>query len=134
MRPAPRVALALLLGLAAAASPPPASAQGTGSGTGTGSGFSVKIVNPGYDDFVLGRSRLAAEVSIDQPKLIAKVEFYVDDRLIFIDKEPPYEVVHAFGDEPRAYVIRVEAQSRLGDRPSAARETVIRVSRPEPAQ
>ena len=35
---------------------------------------------------------------------------------------------------PGLYVIRVEAQSRLGDRPSAARETVIRVSRPEPAQ
>ena len=36
-------------------------------------------------------------------------EFYVDDHLIFIDKEPPYEVVHAFGDEPIPFVIRVEA-------------------------
>ena len=35
---------------------------------------------------------------------------------------------------PGLYVIRVEAQTRLGDRPVAARETVIRVSRPEPAQ
>lgn len=35
---------------------------------------------------------------------------------------------------PGLYVIRVEAQSRLGDRPMAARETVIRVGRPEPAQ
>jgi VWFA-related protein len=76
---------------------------------GTGAGFSIRITSPAPDDFVLGRSRLAAEVSIDEPKLIAKVEFYVDDRLIFIDKEPPYEVVHAFGDEPRPYVIRVEA-------------------------
>jgi hypothetical protein len=36
--------------------------------------------------------------------------------------------------EPGLYVIRVEAQSRLGERRSVARETVIRVSRPEPAQ
>jgi VWFA-related protein len=35
---------------------------------------------------------------------------------------------------PGLYVIRVEAQSRLGDRPAAARETVIRVARPERAQ
>jgi VWFA-related protein len=35
---------------------------------------------------------------------------------------------------PGLYVVRVEAQSRLGGQPTAARETVIRVSRPEPAQ
>jgi len=32
---------------------------------------------------------------------------------------------------PGLYVIRVEAQSRLGDRPTVARETVIRVAAPE---
>ncbi len=35
---------------------------------------------------------------------------------------------------PGLYVVRVEAQSRLGDRPSAMRETVIRVQPPEPPQ
>ncbi|MCC7126274.1 MAG: VWA domain-containing protein [Acidobacteria bacterium] len=35
---------------------------------------------------------------------------------------------------PGLYVVRVEAQSRLGDRPSALRETVIRVQPPEPPQ
>ncbi|HTM34270.1 MAG TPA: VWA domain-containing protein [Vicinamibacterales bacterium] len=35
---------------------------------------------------------------------------------------------------PGLYVIRVEAQSRLGDKAGVARETIIRVSRPEPAQ
>jgi hypothetical protein len=32
---------------------------------------------------------------------------------------------------PGLYVLRVEAQSRLGDRPTAVRETIVRVLAPE---
>jgi len=103
----PRLVSLLALLVAVAATTRPASVEAQSKGTGAG--FSVRITSPVPDDFVLGRSRLAAQVTIDEPKLVAKVEFYVDDRLIFIDKEPPYEVVHAFGDEPRPFVIRVEA-------------------------
>ena len=35
---------------------------------------------------------------------------------------------------PGLYVVRVEAQSQLGDRPMVARETVIRVAGAERAQ
>lgn len=72
-------------------------------------GFTVRITNPAAGDFVFGKATIKAEVDIDEPQKIAKVEFYVDDVLLFIDKEAPYEYVHEFGDEPRSYVIRVEA-------------------------
>jgi len=71
--------------------------------------FSVRITNPPPGDFVLGRATLTAEVTTDEPRFVAKVEFYVDDKLIYIDKEPPYELVYEFGDEPRSFVLRADA-------------------------
>ena len=71
--------------------------------------FSVQITNPPSGDFVLGRATVTAEVTTDEPRFVAKVEFYVDDRLIYIDKEPPYELVYEFGDDPRSFVLRADA-------------------------
>ena len=71
--------------------------------------FSVRITNPPPGDFVLGRATITAEVNTDEPRFVAKVEFYVDDKLIYIDKEPPYELVYEFGDDPRSFVLRAEA-------------------------
>lgn len=71
--------------------------------------FSVQITNPPPDDFVLGRATVTAEVTTDEPRFVAKVEFYVDDKLVYIDKEPPYELVYEFGDDPRSFVLRVDA-------------------------
>jgi len=42
------------------------------------------------------------------------VEFYVDDKLVFIDKEPPYSCVYDFGSEPRSYVLKAKAYHREG--------------------
>ena len=72
-------------------------------------GFAVRITNPAAGDFVFGRATVTADVVADDPQKVAKVEFYVDDVLIYIDKEAPYEFVYEFGDEPRSYVIRAEA-------------------------
>ena len=86
-------------------------------------GFSVRITNPGPGDFVFGRATITAEVEADERQPVAKVEFYVDDVLIYIDKEPPYEFVYEFGDEPRSYVLRAEAYRADGITTSDMRVT-----------
>ena len=77
-------------------------------------GFAIKITQPVNQDFVLGRTRIAAEVKIDKPDAIEKVDFYVGDKLIFIDQEPPYECFYDFGSEAKDYVIKAVATHREG--------------------
>jgi Ca-activated chloride channel homolog len=77
-------------------------------------GFSIHITNPARDDFRFGRSEINAEVIAADPSLIEKVEFFVDDRLVFIDTEPPYQCVFDFGTEPKSWVIRAVAYHREG--------------------
>lgn len=72
-------------------------------------GFSVKILEPANQEIVFGKTRLAAEVTIADPKLIDRVEFIVGDEVIFVDHEPPYECFHDFGEESRSWVVRVVA-------------------------
>ncbi len=85
-----------------------AMSAGAAGGGGRGN-FSVRIIHPPTGDFVMGRTRVTAEVDTDEPTFVAKVEFYIDDRLIYIDKEPPYEIVYDFGKEPRSFVLRTDA-------------------------
>ncbi len=77
-------------------------------------GFAIRITNPARDDFRFGRSDIEVEVTAADPGLVEKVEFYVDDKLIFIDTEAPYRCVFDFGTEPRSWVIRAMAYHREG--------------------
>jgi Ca-activated chloride channel homolog len=77
-------------------------------------GFSVRLTNPQTNDFRYGKSEIDAEVKATDPGMVEKVEFYVDDKLIFIDTETPYRCVFDFGTEPRSWVIRVVAYHREG--------------------
>jgi Ca-activated chloride channel family protein len=77
-------------------------------------GFSVRLTNPQTNDFRYGKSEIEAEVKASDPGMVEKVEFYVDDKLIFIDTEAPYRCVFDFGTEPRSWVIRVVAYHREG--------------------
>jgi VWFA-related protein len=77
-------------------------------------GFSIAITNPVMNDFRYGRSEIEAEVKASDPAATEKVEFYVDDKLVFIDTEPPYRCVFDFGTEPRSWVIKVTAFHREG--------------------
>ena len=77
-------------------------------------GFAIRITNPQRDDFRFGRSEIDAEVTAADPSLIEKVEFYVDDKLVFIDTEAPYQCVFDFGTEPRSWVIRAVAYHKEG--------------------
>jgi len=77
-------------------------------------GFANRITNPAHNDFRFGRSEINAEVSAADPALVDKVEFYVDDRLVFIDTEAPYQCFFDFGIEPRSWVIRATAWHKEG--------------------
>jgi VWFA-related protein len=77
-------------------------------------GFAIRITNPERNDFRFGRSEIEAEVKAADPDLIEKVEFFVDDHLVFIDTEPPYQCVYDFGVDPRSWVIRARAYHREG--------------------
>ncbi|MCI0658854.1 MAG: VWA domain-containing protein [Acidobacteria bacterium] len=77
-------------------------------------GFEIAITYPVSGDFVFGRTEIIAEVKAAEPTLVEKVEFTVDDKLVFIDKEPPYSCFYDFGSEPRSYVLRAKAFHREG--------------------
>ena len=80
----------------------------------TRKGFAIRITNPAHNDFRFGRSEIDAEVSAADPALVDKVEFFVDDRLVFIDTEAPYQCFFDFGSEPRSWVIRATAWHKEG--------------------
>lgn len=77
-------------------------------------GFSIKITNPLTNDFRYGKSEIEVEVKSSDPGAVEKVEFFVDDKLIFIDTETPYRCVFDFGTEPRSWIIRAVAHHREG--------------------
>jgi Ca-activated chloride channel homolog len=80
----------------------------------TRKGFSIRITNPAHNDFRFGRSEIDAEVTAADPRLVDRVEFFVEDRLVFIDTEPPYKCFFDFGTEPRSWVIRATAYHKEG--------------------
>ncbi len=100
--------------------PTPAISGSTGSGlppapqVRSRKGFAVRITNPAHNDFRFGRSAIDAEVLAADPSLIEKVEFFVDDQLVFIDTEEPFHCVYDFGPEPRSWVIQAVAYHAEG--------------------
>jgi len=72
-------------------------------------GFSVEITEPENQGLVFGKSRIAAKVKIDTPRDLDRVEFYVGDDLIFVDREPPYACFHDFGEVSKSWVVRAVA-------------------------
>lgn len=77
-------------------------------------GFEIEITSPTTGDFRFGRAEITAEVKTADMSLVEKVEFYVDGKLIFIDKEPPFACVFDFGTEPHSYIIKATAYHQRG--------------------
>jgi VWFA-related protein len=77
-------------------------------------GLSVEITAPRDNEIVFGRTRIVAEVRIDDPSRLDRVEFFLGDRLLFVDREAPWEHLHDFGDQPRSWVVRAVAHHREG--------------------
>jgi Ca-activated chloride channel homolog len=102
--------IVLLLAASVAASFVPARAQDAAQRRG----FSIRITAPAEDEFVVGRTKIVAEVKSEDPADVERVEFLVKDKVVFVDREAPYECVHDFGDESKAWVIRAVAHHREG--------------------
>lgn len=111
-----RLAALLLVAVAAAASGGPASAQDAEKRKG----FSIEITSPANQDVVLGRTKIAAKVKIERPEDVDRVEFLVGDKVVFVDREPPYECYHDFGEVSRSWVIRAIAYHKEGIKVSDA--------------
>jgi Ca-activated chloride channel family protein len=77
-------------------------------------GFAVQITEPANDDIVVGRTRIAANVATEDPSVVDRVEFFVDDKLVFVDREAPYETVHDFGETPLSFIVRAVAWHKEG--------------------
>jgi Ca-activated chloride channel family protein len=77
-------------------------------------GFSVHITEPVMEEVVVGKTLIAAEVKIDDERLLDRVEFMVGDKVVFVDREAPFEFWHDFGEEQRSWIIRVVAWHKEG--------------------
>jgi Ca-activated chloride channel homolog len=85
------------------------SAAASPAGDSSPSPFRVKITEPVDGDFVFGKSKIVAEVKSKDTVKGIRVEFSVGGKLIFIDREPPFECFHEFGEQPRSWVIEAKA-------------------------
>jgi len=77
-------------------------------------GFSVQITEPVMEEVVFGKTRIAVEVKIDDLRLLDRVEFVVNDKIVFVDREAPFEYFHDFGEAQRSWVIRAVAWHKEG--------------------
>jgi Ca-activated chloride channel family protein len=69
----------------------------------------VTISQPANQEVVYGKTKIAAEVEIDDPGLVDRVEFLVGDDVVFVDREAPYEFFHDFGEGTRSWIVRAVA-------------------------
>lgn len=72
-------------------------------------GFAIAITQPANLEAVFGKTKIAANVTIDDARAIDRVEFMVGDDVIFVDREAPFECFHDFGETSRSWVVRVVA-------------------------
>ena len=59
-------------------------------------GFEIEISEPADGAIVMGPSRISVRVKADDTTRIADVTFYVDDKVIFVDREAPYQTLYDF--------------------------------------
>jgi VWFA-related protein len=72
-------------------------------------GFSIAIKQPESGAFLFGKIKIRAEVRIDDLSFLDRVEFYVGKKLIFVDRESPFQTFYDFGTDSKSWVIRAIA-------------------------
>ncbi len=77
-------------------------------------GFAIRITAPVDQQAVFGKTRITADLTMDEPDYLDRVEFMVQDELIFVDREAPFECTHDFGDAARVWIIRAIAYHKEG--------------------
>jgi Ca-activated chloride channel homolog len=83
-------------------------------------GFSVTIESPANGDVVFGKTKIAAKVKAPNAADVDRVEFLVGDKVVFVDRDAPYEAVFDFGETPKSWIVRAIAYHREGIRVSDA--------------
>lgn len=112
-------ALAALALVTAAPAQTPAPAQGRELQARK---LTARITEPVDADFVFGKARIGVEVEAPPEMRDLRVEFNVGGKLVYIDREPPYELFFDFGSQPRSWVIEVAAIAPGG---AEARHTIV---------
>jgi VWFA-related protein len=77
-------------------------------------GLEIRLTNPTNGSFHFGKTEVTAEVITDDPDRVTKVEFYVDNILIFIDQESPFRCIFDFGQEPKSWIVKAIAHHENG--------------------
>ncbi len=83
--------------------------------SGDDGGFSVLLASP-RDPYLLGRQTITIDPTIPAGDSVAQVDIFVDGRLVFTDRQPPYTCEADFGDTIRRHVIVAVALTRGGRR------------------
>ncbi len=83
-------------------------------------GFSVHITSPADRDVIVGKTLISAKVRSETPEEVDRVEFFVGDDLIYVDRESPYQCYHDFGETARSWVVRAVAYHKDGIKVSDA--------------
>ncbi len=81
-------------------------------------GLEVKITSPAPNTYLSGKVTISAEVSTPPGTSVERVEFYIDQRLVFIDREPPYQFTWDAGQEFNRKIIEVVAYNSEGEKGS----------------
>jgi Ca-activated chloride channel family protein len=82
--------------------------------------FTVKITSPPGGTYLTGKKRISAEVNVPEGDAVDRVEFYVNDKLIATDHEPPYETDYDFGEGFNRQLIKSIAYTKKGNQVSDA--------------
>jgi len=77
-------------------------------------GFSIQITSPKNQEVVFGKTKITATVRAENPDAVESVEFLVADKVIFVDREAPYECFFDFGEASKSWIVRAIAHHREG--------------------
>ena len=78
----------------------------------------VKIISPAPNTYLSGKVVISAEVSTPPGTSVERVEFYVNQKLVFTDQEPPYQFSWDAGQGFKRRIIEVVAYNSKGEKGS----------------
>ncbi|TKJ32069.1 hypothetical protein CEE39_06315 [bacterium (candidate division B38) B3_B38] len=81
-------------------------------------GLEVKITSPLPNTYLSGKVAISAEVSTPPGTSVERVEFYIDQKLVFTDQEPPYQFSWDAGQGFNQRIIEVVAYNSEGEKGS----------------
>ncbi len=83
--------------------------------SGEDAGFSITMSSP-REPYLLGNQTIAIEPSTPPRDAIAQVDIFVDGRLVYTDRQPPYRADYDFGETIRRHTVVAAAVTREGRR------------------